>query len=374
MILEALWPKAKRPQFLQEEAYVNSLSLERLLTIKKFHTESKNDEKENDGKILVDGTYPDEPIPAERDNGREYLHKARLLRKPLLEPKMWYQKVPVKREPIIRNLPLEACGGANQVSVQTIEDCHDRRVKLTLRQFFRGNWNVGGRPKTETLKSEDGTLKRLIDFDWDNPQSLNNIQEAVANYMMVWLHIWPQDDTPIAFLKLLIRYKWIGAGSNMFIRREIISALFEFITSTNGTRAGNGQPPMTYDEMEKQLKIILQTNGVSSEIPLDRIPRKNPAGQQATSPSRAQSSTSSNNQAGNSKDKPKSDPSNAKLKDGSQVCFGYNSKSRPCRNSHATGGCTNRLGRFFAHNCNYYFEKEDKFCLGKHSFCNGKGR
>ena len=116
---------------------------------------------------MVDGTYPDKPIEEMRDNGREFLHRARLLRKPLLEPKFWYQKVPVKREPIIRNLPLEACGGANQVSVQTIEDCHDRRSKLTLKQFFRGNWNVGGRPKTETLKAEDRTLKRLIDFDWE---------------------------------------------------------------------------------------------------------------------------------------------------------------------------------------------------------------
>ena len=152
-----------------------------------------------------------------------------------------------------------------------------------------------------------------------------------------------------------------------------MAAIFEFITTTNSTRATNSLPPLDYDAQEKELKRILTQFGVSAEIPLDRIPKKPQASQSGNNNSSGSSgSSSSQRQQSDRKQKPKSDASNAVYK-GSNVCFGYNSKERPCRNEAVSGGCRQKAtGRFYAHRCNYYNEKDEKFCLGSHAFCNGK--
>ena len=230
---------------------MNNMDLERIWTIKRMHDEgAKNDTTLGLG-LKRDGIHPDRTIDPGRDDGRVHLHEARFLRAPLTEPKVWCHHMPKVRQPIIRTLPLESAGGMGQVSDQTIEDCHSRCRKLTLKQFNRGNRNIAGKPKTETLKSEDGSVKRFFDFDWETPQSLNNIQEACCNYCLIWQQFWPLDPTPITFMRLLIRYKWIGSGQNMVVRIEIICQLFEYITTTNGSRANNDIAPLTYDEQEK---------------------------------------------------------------------------------------------------------------------------
>ena len=189
------------------------------------------------------------------------------------------------------------------------------------------------------------------------------------------MQIWPLDPTPITFLRLLIRYKWIGSGPNMQVRIEIICQLFDFITTTNGSRANNDLPPLTYDEQEKELKSIMQRGGVSTEIPLDRIPKKNGGGGGNSGSSGQQTSQNQASSSGKQSDKKprsKSDPANAVYK-GSNVCFGYNNKKNPCRNDAVTGGCKNKItGRFYAHVCNYFSESGDKFCLGSHSYCGGQ--
>ena len=77
------------------------------------------------------------------DDCRKILHPARWLRAPLEHPREYWDKIPIKRKDVIRNLNLAIFGCEQQVSNATIAALHDRgRKGIKMCHFLPRNHNV----------------------------------------------------------------------------------------------------------------------------------------------------------------------------------------------------------------------------------------
>lgn len=105
------------------------------------------------------GGTKDHPIkavmfPEAFDDCRGLLHEARFLRQCLEHPEVWYNKVPIQRREIVRNIKLKIFGCDQQVAYSTIAALHNRgRKGIKISHFLPRNHNV------EVCKSEH--LKHL---------------------------------------------------------------------------------------------------------------------------------------------------------------------------------------------------------------------
>lgn len=312
--------------------------------------------------LYVDVSKDEEPATVKfkkgRDDGVSKLHPARFCRAPLAEPDVWWKNMPLKRRPIIRRIPLESLGGADQVSDKTVEAVHDRTRLLKLKHFFAGNLDVQSKAKCRTTVNEDGSLREQVDWDWENPHSLNQAQEALVNYDAVHSNIWPLDRTPNIIWRVLVKYRWISAASSNDQKLKVICQFFENVSRCNATRAVNGQPPASYEKVEKILRQVLISLGVSPEIPY-HIPKV--GGASNNGPSQG---GNSNKKAG-PKDK-KTERKKAQ-KDGKGLCFGYNAMDgRKCENTAHADGCKAKDGKQFVHACSQYVPAKGDYCLAAH--------
>ena len=107
-ILAEIWPVADRPPALQIKKVVNRKSMEEITAIYKMKNEK--DKLEGAGDISVDGKQPVIMFQKKSDDGQYKLHPARWLRLPTTDPSSWCDQVPLKTNPIIRNMPLEYSG------------------------------------------------------------------------------------------------------------------------------------------------------------------------------------------------------------------------------------------------------------------------
>jgi hypothetical protein len=75
-----------------------------------YKMKNEKDKLEGAGDISVDGKQPVIMFPKKSDDGQYKLHPARWLRLPTTDPSSWCDQVPLKTNPIIRNMPLEYSG------------------------------------------------------------------------------------------------------------------------------------------------------------------------------------------------------------------------------------------------------------------------
>lgn len=372
-LLKESWPIEDRPMALRDKETVNKKSMDTLLACFKMKVEK--DKNDGGGDIAKDGKQITVIFKKEADNGTDKLHKARWCRMPTTCPSTWYKDVPLKRSPIIRNLPLEYSGSMNMVAQKTIELIHNRANAYQLKHFFVGNINVENKSRKDFFNWEDGKLAKEQDLSWESPQSLQQIQEALINWSIINQQLYPFDCTPLMLQRLLVRYRWIQSAPNYIGRRNIISTLFEVMSRTNASRAVNNGTPLSYKELEELLKDILLKNGVSPEVPLPSIPKD--SGQEFASNSgqatRGGSGYSANGRGGGrggfgNRGRGGSTPTNNRpqaMFENYPVCYGYNTlDGRPCLKVKQGNGCKDG-DKWFAHVCNKYVAGKG-FCLQRH--------
>ena len=276
-LLSSIWPACDRPAALQVKEVVNKMDMSTLMNLFKMKTEKDR----VDGvvglyaNLAKDGTIPVTTYKKMKDDGKLNLHPARFNRAPISDVADFYHLVPVKHQPIVRQMNLEHSGSHNSVSEKTIEICHDRTKSLSLKHFYSGNLCVGSKAQKEIMSVEDGTVSKKLDYDWDSPFSLQSLQEAVLNYMVINNNLYPYDTTGYSMLRILIKYRWISNADSQTVRRNIIMAFFETVSRQNASRANNNKAPLSYDRQLELMKDILLKNSVSQDFPLASIPKNN---------------------------------------------------------------------------------------------------
>ena len=120
----------------------------------------------------------DDRIPTVRfkegkDDRRTRFHPASFLRAPVSDPEVFWDKIPLKREHLYRNLNLKATGSEHAVADKAIEYLHNRTALISLKLFLAENINVTGKPLREIKKYEDQGLSTVTELSWENATSIS---------------------------------------------------------------------------------------------------------------------------------------------------------------------------------------------------------
>jgi len=139
-LIRSIWPAEDRPVELQQDAIINSMSMDTVLALKRCWDEKKKKEEKSDDTFRKDADIPTKRYEAGPDNCNDLLHPARWERDPICEPKAFWYRVPTKRSHCYRRLALDHLGAANMISEHSIIRAHDRTAALEIKMFYSGNY------------------------------------------------------------------------------------------------------------------------------------------------------------------------------------------------------------------------------------------
>ena len=267
--LNIRWPIEFRPVELLNKKFVNSLSVEELTKLCAFYNETDKLKKKTNTETLSRDRKPrKKKFKKSYDDFQKKLHPARFLRCPISAPaKWWGHSVPKKHPEVFRAISLDFIGADRSISQRVIAEAHDRTSVLTLKHFSTSNVSVQNRPMKEMRKQDCDGATTITDFNWDIPDSIGKVQDAIFNYCALLHNLWPFDPTGIAMLRLLNKYKWMGHVENVKTKVEIISGFFNEALLSNAQRAVNDEVILSFQNQEDLLKEVMVRSGVRPEVP-----------------------------------------------------------------------------------------------------------
>lgn len=183
--LEEVWPRDQRPTLLRDRAVVNSKSIQDLNLMHDMYIKQQRAENSKMAMLKKDELPPRVKFGEGKDDGQERLHPARWLRLPFVDPKKYYDQVPVKHDHKYKNLALEFGGCSNNIADRTIHMLHDRRNSVEIKHFMTENSSVASKPMKEIRRKEDEELVTLSDYNWSEPQSVRQVKKLI-NLLICW--------------------------------------------------------------------------------------------------------------------------------------------------------------------------------------------
>ena len=191
-------------------------------------------------------------------------HICRFDLRPALEhPKEWYKRVKIKWPEVIRNIKLDYMGADLQINARTIASRHDRSIYIEAKHLLPKNHNVESRPTITKSSMRHGALEHVTDYDYQEPESLEEMLTAVANLGALDHSLWPQDYTHIVVMKVAAKFKFFKEAGRDSVR--VFNSFFNKIMESNA-----GDPtrhPRVYDEAVRLAKNVIEEWGYSSEVP-----------------------------------------------------------------------------------------------------------
>ena len=295
-------------------------------------------EKANNYEVLTkDVKPPKKRFKKGSDDCASRLHAARWERLPIIHPKKFWKKIPVARNNIFRNMELSFYGVNGKVADKVIVSMHDRAVPLQVKHFLTENAAVAAKPRKEIKRLDEEGLSSTIDFSWENPTHLAQLEEALFNYMFLLWQIWPLDPTAMIMNNLLTTYKWMSGVADWKIRQNIVTAYFNTVLRLNAGRATNKQVVLSHNDHEGILKDCMVKHNIRPEVPLYSVqPRAGGPPQAQNPPSNAGGQSAASRRTSQQPRKKVIPGIN-----GVPCCFVYNSmdSSKKCRNTPTSDGC-----------------------------------
>jgi len=333
------------------------MPMEQLLSIAKFDQDNmKSVESDLSASYSRDKKPRSKKFKADKDNGFKKLHPARFERYPLGDIKSWFKKVPRIRSHQFKSLPLQFSGTHNKVTLKTIQAMHDRTKILTFRMFHSGNINVGSKPIQKVEKRDDNGVYSSLDYCWESPSSLSQVSDALLNYSVILLHLWPYDQTGLILQRLINKYNYFSCAATLTERVNLVATFFNTVLRENAARAGRKEVIMSFQEQEDALKNVLTAAGLSNTVPTGRIPRvENVKPRFKPAPSSTFVPNSGAGLANRNK---------IVLVGGKPICFNFNNGS--CRNPGSPVGCKDARNKDFVHQCNKWDATKNAYCLARH--------
>ena len=267
--LNLRWPIEFRPDELMDKKYVNSLSVEELTRLCDFYNVTDKLKKRVNTETLSKDRKPRrKKFKSASDDFMKKLHPARFLRSPISAPEKWWgQSVPKKHPEVFRAISLEFIGADRSISQRVIAEVHDRTSVLTIKHFATANVSVVNKPMKEMRRQDGDGATTITDYNWEVPNNVGKIQDAIFNFTALLHNLWPFDPTGIAMLRLLNKYKWMGHVENLKTKVEILNGFFNETLLTNAQRAVNEEVILSFQGQEELLKEIMVRNGVRPEVP-----------------------------------------------------------------------------------------------------------
>ena len=374
--IEDTWPVSQRPNRMKKKKFVNKMSMKEVEALFNMHCSR---EKSLHGQkvfqaVAVETHHPTVKFSEGKDNCKNKLHKARFLRQPLTSPEKWFKKVPLKRSPVIRELPLEFTGSHDQVAERTIEIMHDRSKACTLKEFYSKNLEVKGAKDFVSGEMQG-------DAGWVNFESLQGIQEALVNYQAVSHYMWPNDPTPTSLWRILITYNWASSLRNPKLQEKIICEYFKKVTKKNAGRAVRRDAPYDYVKHEEVFRRVCRDHKVNPDDILFGVVHQTAGQKKAQQPqAKAQKAQGGAGKGAGGKGgaSKAADKRAWPTFEGHGVCFGFNAveEAKKCTNAAHERGCKGKdkkgADKIYAHVCSNWLEGKG-YCLGSHMKKDCKG-
>ena len=196
MLLE-MWPLDQRPAAFRRKRVVRSMKFSDLMECRRQYKEQARMEGKGDAMFGADTKLPVQKFAAAKDDRRERFHEASMLRLPIVDPVEYWKLVPVRREPVFRNIPLKHYGCESVVNELVVVRMHNRSTPVTLKMLHGKNYAM--RPGKEA---------GAMDGDWEAPTKLKGVQEALLSHAAISRSLWPMDYTPEVVGKVLVRADW----------------------------------------------------------------------------------------------------------------------------------------------------------------------
>ncbi len=143
----------------------------------------------------------------------------------MVEPASFWRLVPLRREPVYRDVPLRHCNGNVVVNELTVVRMHDRSTPITLKMLMDSNF--AKRPGKEAA---------ALDSEWEAPTKLRAAQAAFFSYQAVLRALWPMDATPETLGQLLVKADWGGVHRTDAARAALVETLFNRVMIENAWR------------------------------------------------------------------------------------------------------------------------------------------
>ena len=242
-------------------------------------------------------------------------------------------------------------------------------MAVTLKQFLPDNANITSKPRL-TLPGPGGST--MTDFAWTEVSTLAQVQEAMLNYGIVLMHLFPWDPTYFVINRILIKNNWAANISNMSERVKLLTTFFNATMRNNAIRATNRLAPLDYKETAEVFEGIFGSN-LGSHSSLVNSDFTSFTGSFATSSGSAAANAGNSGIRANQQQArrgqgadQKQNPAKRAEYNGKGYCYGYNStRGEKCRNSPTSSGCKNKSEQEFMHRCNVK-NASGKICDGKH--------
>ncbi len=177
---------------------------------------------------------------------------------PILDPEEYWKKMPVRRDPVYRNVPLSHSNGNTVVNEIAVARLHDRTQPVTMKMFV--DTNFAKRPVKE---------EACIDKDWEAPVKLKAVQTAFFSYTAVMRTIWPMDYTPETLGQVLVKMDWGGAHRSDAARATLVELIFNRVMIENAQRAVKGKPPAEHRRVRELWEELVE----SAQKPVGQQPQ-----------------------------------------------------------------------------------------------------
>jgi hypothetical protein len=279
------------------------------------------------------------------------------------ELETWWPSMPSKRTETYRHLPLEHAGAGANVNDCVITRMHDRTLPLKLRMFLKGN--VAKKSFTNNNSSD-------VAGGWDRPQSILELQMALANMAEVLAAVWPQDPSARILNRVMLMYEFGAAYEhNEKERCKLLEDFCDLVLRENARRAVTGGAPLSFQQAKERWRDLLELKkttqhgkrGEQSGSGGGRGDRRGTAGRGGgNSLAAGQAGMQAAGQGGKSGVFARS--TTIKF-NGDLVCFHYNNAGRGCGRQARGGGCDNGRGGVYAHVCNHDYGN-GSYCFAKH--------
>lgn len=125
-MLQEVWAVDNRPAMFRRKKVVRKMAWRELMEFRKEYLEECKASGKGGAMFGADPSLPVTKFKAGKDNRGSRIHPASLLRLPVVEPEEFWKKIPLRREPVFRSVPLQHCGGNIAVNELAIVRMHDR--------------------------------------------------------------------------------------------------------------------------------------------------------------------------------------------------------------------------------------------------------
>lgn len=339
-LLEELWPAEDRPKALQSRKSVvkQGLSMAELMDMKEQFM--KEQERKGVGAAVFgrDRKPKKMKFKAMKDDGERKLHPARFVGLPRVEPKLYWEQVPVATKDIYRHVPLQHIG-VEGLAENTVVKMHNRKVPVEL----------------------DSMLREVKDC--------KQVQVAVYNYVASLRSLHPMDFSGLVMLRVLIEASWADGLGNEKQRVGVMKQFFDEMVSENSGRAVRREVPMDFEMAKKKWeKVVASYFPQLSVFNYGQVQQLRQGQQQGGGAGVKQESA----QRGGGKAAAATGGGTRTRAqyNGLGVCYPFNSKEGCKRAAQGPMACKDG-SNVYAHVCNFWFRETatqpGRHCLAQHS-------